>query len=435
MFDFVYLGTDFIDKIYLGTIPIDYNSTKIPNNAFAVYTVSYTDTLPTIEGCSYQKIYRYREDGTCTVILTSSSRPTKISFSSMQNLLSVEYIDLSNIKDMSMMFFSCTNLKEVKGLSAFNVNMVASTNSMFRNCWSLKQVDLSKWNTTYLKNMKDMFDDCRLLEYLDISNFCVHSTDIDLMGIIEDNGSLKTIRMDNCDALTIENLISGRVHVDGANPSVTVYCRKSNATYSLPTGWSYELLGDPYIVGQFRDDKTITRVDESTVSVDSTHTDLSEMFYGCRSLNYVDASSWDTRNVTTMSSMFSNCASYISELNLSNWTINGTDLSYMFAYNGTINRIDMNNWKLSGTINMSNFDYSATITTIDMSNWDLSEATLKTSNIFKNVGTIRLDNCDKETIRKITDKIGYGKCTNVFIKRANDPGNEDDDFFVYVYID
>jgi lipoprotein len=42
---------------------------------------------------------------------------------------------------------------------------------MFRNCNSLTSLDLSKWNTSKLKDMPYMFLGCNLLTYIDLSEW------------------------------------------------------------------------------------------------------------------------------------------------------------------------------------------------------------------------------------------------------------------------
>ena len=54
------------------------------------------------------------------------------------------------------------------------------------------------------------------------------------------------------------------------------------------------------------------------------------MLCGCKSLESLDLSGWDTSNVTDMSYMFSNCQ-YLESLDLSGWDIsNVEDVHWMF---------------------------------------------------------------------------------------------------------
>ena len=64
----------------------------------------------------------------------------------------------------------------------------------------------------------------------------------------------------------------------------------------------------------------------------SNVTNMSRMFYGCRSLTSLDLSSFNTSNVTDMSDMFNSCYS-LTSLDLSSFnTSNVTDMYWMFYY-------------------------------------------------------------------------------------------------------
>ena len=65
----------------------------------------------------------------------------------------------NNIKNMSSMFFNCSSLTELD-LSNFNTNNVKYMNHMFYKCSSLTSLDLSKFNTNNVKYMNHMFYKC-----------------------------------------------------------------------------------------------------------------------------------------------------------------------------------------------------------------------------------------------------------------------------------
>ena len=60
---------------------------------------------------------------------------------------------------MSGMFYECSSLKELN-LSNFNSNNVTIMSSMFEGCSSLKELNLSKFNTNNVTNMNCMFSRC-----------------------------------------------------------------------------------------------------------------------------------------------------------------------------------------------------------------------------------------------------------------------------------
>ena len=60
---------------------------------------------------------------------------------------------------MEGMFSICSSLKELN-LSNFNTNNVTDMNSMFYGCSSLKELNLSNFNTNNVTNMYEMFHGC-----------------------------------------------------------------------------------------------------------------------------------------------------------------------------------------------------------------------------------------------------------------------------------
>ena len=60
---------------------------------------------------------------------------------------------------MSEMFYGCSSLKELN-ISNFNTNNVTDMGFMFSVCSSLKELNLSNFNTNNVTDMRFMFDGC-----------------------------------------------------------------------------------------------------------------------------------------------------------------------------------------------------------------------------------------------------------------------------------
>ena len=60
---------------------------------------------------------------------------------------------------MSFMFNGCSSLKEIN-LSNFNTHNVTDISCMFYECSSLKEINLSNFNTNNVTDMQYMFDGC-----------------------------------------------------------------------------------------------------------------------------------------------------------------------------------------------------------------------------------------------------------------------------------
>ena len=60
---------------------------------------------------------------------------------------------------MSYMFYGCSSLKEIN-LTNFNTNDVINMSHMFYGCSSLKELNLTNFDTSNVIDMKDMFSEC-----------------------------------------------------------------------------------------------------------------------------------------------------------------------------------------------------------------------------------------------------------------------------------
>ena len=88
--------------------------------------------------------------------------------------ISLKQLDLSNFDTskattMVEMFQYCEALEELN-VSSFNTSNVTSMSYMFQ-CGSLKRLDLSNFDTQNVTDMMEMFGGCGSLTSLDISNF------------------------------------------------------------------------------------------------------------------------------------------------------------------------------------------------------------------------------------------------------------------------
>ena len=60
---------------------------------------------------------------------------------------------------MQYMFFNCTKLKILTGLSNWNTEKVVYMNNMFENCESIEKFSgVSNWNIKNVKDMTNMFE-------------------------------------------------------------------------------------------------------------------------------------------------------------------------------------------------------------------------------------------------------------------------------------
>ena len=93
---------------------------------------------------------------------------------------------------------------------------------------------------------------------------------------------------------------------------------------------------------------------------------MNNMFYFCEQLTALDATRWNTGNVTTMANMFRECRAITAIDGISGWdTGNVTDMSRMFDYCYHLPSLDLSGWNTGNVENMSNmFIYCVALTTI-----------------------------------------------------------------------
>mgnify|MGYP003293709474 CR=1 FL=1 len=87
---------------------------------------------------------------------------TGIGYGAFYGCSSLKDLDLSgfntsNVTDMSEMFHNCSNLNEITFGEYFKTNNVTTINSMFNGCSKLTSLDVSGFDTSKVINMGYMF--------------------------------------------------------------------------------------------------------------------------------------------------------------------------------------------------------------------------------------------------------------------------------------
>jgi len=93
--------------------------------------------------------------------------------SSLEKLPDISKWNTTYIKNMNYLFYGCSSLKELPDISKWNMQNVKNISYMFFSCSSLKALpDISKWNTKYIENLDSIFENCALLTFIpDISKW------------------------------------------------------------------------------------------------------------------------------------------------------------------------------------------------------------------------------------------------------------------------
>ena len=68
---------------------------------------------------------------------------------------------------MNSLFYGCSSLSNISGISNWNTNNVINMGYMFYGCSSLTNIsEISNWNTNNVTNMIGMFFGCNSLSYI-----------------------------------------------------------------------------------------------------------------------------------------------------------------------------------------------------------------------------------------------------------------------------
>ena len=410
---------------------------------------SGTDTLPTFNsGYTYDYTDVDNGDGTITRTITSDTLPSSISFSSKSGLVSLSYLDTSNVTTMGSMFYNCSNLTSIDvssfntskvttmnymfngcnklttlDLSSFNTSNVTYMNNMFYNCKNLTTINLSNFNTSKVTNMSDMFNGCNKLTTLDISNFNTSKvTNIDSM--FTGCSSLTSVNMNNSDISSINKIITnlptrtayspGTMNIGSLSGSTKLrvgngWAIKSNNQLSKEIfkftsnannsgcGFNSDLV---YSVNDvINNDNTITR----TITSDSSPTNIS--FNTNSSITSLVINSVDCSSSTTMYNMFNGCKNLTSLEGLSNFdTSKVINMSQMFYSCSKLTSLDLSNFNTSKVTDMSSiFSGCSKLTTLDLSSFDISNGA-STTNMFSsctNLVSVNMDNSNVDSINKV----------------------------------
>lgn len=302
-------------------------------------------------------------------------------------------------------FYHCMSLTSVN-LSKFDTSNVANMRNMFEYCSALISLDLSGWSTSNVTSMMNMFDGCSALTSVgDLSgwdtsnvrsmggmfNACLALTSIgDLSGWNTSNVVNMGRMFLNCSALdSVGNLSGWNTSNVRSMEGMFASCSALTFVGDL-SGWNSSNVTK--MEGMFSDCSSIVSVGDFSGWDTSNVTRIGSMFANCHALTFVgDLSGWNTSKVTDMSDMFVGCSSLASVGNLSEWnTSNVTNMVYMFADCHALTSVgDLSRWDTSKVTDMASmFADCSTLTSLNFSGWDTSKVT-NMNNMFLNCSKLQ----------------------------------------------
>jgi surface protein len=201
---------------------------------------------------------------------------------------------------MADMFSGCSSLKELD-LSGFDTAGVDYMGDLFSGCSSLESIDLSSFDTGSVTSMAGMFSGCMSLKTLDLSSFNTSAV-TDMCMMFNRCSSLETLGLSNFDTSNVTNM-----------RNMFDECTRLK-TLDLS---SFKTAGVTDMSNMFSDCRELKQLDLKSFDTGSVQY-MSQMFSGCVTLSALNVSSFDTARVVGMDRMFFDCSS-LKNLDLSSF--------------------------------------------------------------------------------------------------------------------
>ncbi len=155
-------------------------------------------------------------------------------------------------------------------------------------------------------------------------------------------------------------------------------------------------------------------IDFGNFHINETTTNTQMMFFRCYSLNSLDVSEWNTKNITNMLWMFFWCES-LTSLDVSNWNLaNTVNIHAMFDLCSSLTTLDVSQWNTANVTDMSSvFSGCNNLTSIDVSNWNTENVT-NMSGVFSgcnNLTSIDVSNWNTENVNDMGSV--FSGCNNL----------------------
>ena len=227
----------------------------------------------------------------------------------------LENLNTSRVTDMSYMFYNCCSLGSID-LTGLNTSSVTDMTCMFGQCFTLTYADLSGLNTSNVTTMASMFYRCLSLTSVNLSSLNTPKL-TDMSSMFNECSSLSTLNLGSFNTqrvTTMNGLFKDCLHLRLLNISsfntsnVTDMAYMFKRCYSLPTitlnnfntskvTTMQGMFGQPMI-------EIVTQPVPAPAWYQYYRQTLSKIDTPAPQLRTVDISTFNTANVTNMTSMF-----------------------------------------------------------------------------------------------------------------------------------
>lgn len=302
-------------------------------------------------------------------------------FANCINLTSLDLseLDTSNVTNMHGMFQMNTSpnkLTNIILIGKFSTISVTDMNNMFYGYYG-ETLDLSNFNTSNVTNMYSMFNGCKKLKTINVSEKFNTSK-------VTSIGSMfrSCTKLENPFAMDTSNVTSMDY----------TYSRCSN----LKTTYNYDVSNATSLVGIY--EECLVLESEIEMTLGETNVNMNRTFYYCHKIPKVTIHG--SENVKTFDNTFHSCYA-LTELSLN--LINATSISRIVTNTTNMTNLDLKNIKLSLQIGSGN-QYGHLLTLDSLLN-TIKELWNNTDNALGGTKTLTIGSVNLEKIANVYVKL------------------------------
>ena len=280
-------------------------------------------------------------------------------FENCYNLKTVECSnwDTSTIEDMSGLFRGCSKLTNIN-VKNWDTGNVKYMFALFQHCTQLKSLSLENWNTGKVESVAAMFEGCENLSTtINFSSNLLYVDKCFTDAAVNSDSKIKVVCKGRTSVTAYRALCETKdpganVVINGEECCMISPCsgKVENIQWSINKNGRLTLSG----TGNCSEKPWLEYAQNiSSASIEVTGmTEASGLFENCWNLIEVDTSKWDTSKITDMSSLFSGCYAlrYLDVSNLDMSQVKNMD--YMFYQCVSLTYLQSYKWNLTNIESM-----------------------------------------------------------------------------------
>ena len=313
---------------------------------------------------------------------------------SLETIQGLEYLNTTNVTDMSGMFNHCVRLTSLD-VTHFNTEKVTNMSQMFNDCPRLASLDVTSFNTANVTDMENMFSAGPNLKTIYASDKFVTNAVTNSSGMFAGCESLSgdiDWTSGNATDKTYAKLDGGYFREKGVADRPWV--KYADGTLTFLYGYKrtvdvnrneYELNSGENSPAWKAKSGNITQVVFDASFANARPTTCFKWFSSFSKLTQVKGiENLNTENVTNMNSMFYLCSS-LASLDVTHFnTANVTDMRSMFFDCSTLTSLDVTHFNTANVTNMKQmFDLCSSLKTIYASDKFVTYAVTESSGMFE----------------------------------------------------